>query len=236
MSNKDPYNELDYAYQVLKTFAVTHNYNKWIVNLFKPYVGKNVLEIGCGIGNLTRYLRELGQISCLDESEYFLQHIKIDYPGLNFYHYDIADKKVCERKSHHFDTIVCVNVLEHIENDEQSLINMHDILEIGGRVLIFVPAMSKLFNILDERLGHFRRYDKTGLENKLQQTGFIVEEIRYSNLIGMIGWFLRGKFSPQGTFPVVSTILFDKLVVLWKVGKFINLPCGMSLFAVARKG
>lgn len=224
-----------FAYEVLKTFALTHNYNKWIVDLLRPFIGKNILEVGCGIGNLSRYLKNLGKLSCLDKSEYFLQHMKIDYPELNFYHLDISDTKVRSLKGEKFDTIICVNVLEHIEDDEMALLNMYHILNQDGRLLLLIPAMPALYNILDARLGHFRRYDKGALEKKIIKAGFGVEEMRYLNLVGMIGWFVRGKFYKKEPFPVLSTLIFDKLVGLWKIGKFVRLPIGMSLFSVASK-
>lgn len=161
-----------FAYEVLKTFALTHNYNKWIVDLLRPFIGKNILEVGCGIGNLSRHLKNLGKLSCLDKSEYFLQHMKIDYPELNFYHLDISDTKVRSLKGEKFDTIICVNVLEHIEDDEMALFNMYHILNQDGRLLLLIPAMPALYNILDARLGHFRRYDKEALEKKIIKVGF----------------------------------------------------------------
>jgi SAM-dependent methyltransferase len=225
----------DFAHEVLKTFALTHNYNKWIVDRLKPFIGKNILEIGCGIGNLTRHLKGLGRLSCLDTSELFLRHMEIDYPELDFYHYDISDSEVRSLKRKKFDTIICVNVMEHVRDDEDALRNMFHILEQGGRVLLVVPALQALFNTMDARLGHVRRYDKSILESKLRRCDFTVSEIRYSNLLGMIGWFVRGKISRKGVFPVLSTFLFDKLVFLFKVEELVKLPFGMSLFAVARK-
>jgi len=120
---------LNYQYEVLRTFAITHNYNRWIFDLLKPSLGKNILEVGCGIGNLTKYLANYNRLTCIDKSENFIKHMKIDYPEIKFYEVDITDRSVLKLGENSFDTVICVNVLEHIDNDIKALKNMFDLLE-----------------------------------------------------------------------------------------------------------
>lgn len=226
-----------FAYEALKAFALTHNYNKWIYEIFKPYMGKNVLEVGCGIGNLTRYfLDSCNKLICLDTSPFFIKHLQIDYPELELYNFDIADDKVLSLENKNIDTIVSVNVLEHVENDNKALSNMFRLLQPGGHLLLFVPALSWLFGSLDENVKHYRRYDKDILMRKIENGKFQIDKMFYSNFIGIFGWYLNGKILKRKGFPIVQPIVFDKFVpLLTKIEKSIKPPIGMNLIVIAKK-
>lgn len=105
---------VDVAQETLKTFSLTHSYNKWVVDLLRPFVGKRILEVGCGIGNLTFYLQDLGELTCIDVSDLYLAHVRIDFPQVRFLKQDVADDGLRPLASEGYDTVVCVNVLEHI--------------------------------------------------------------------------------------------------------------------------
>jgi SAM-dependent methyltransferase len=227
-----------FAYEVLKTFALTHNYNSWIISLLKNFLAGRVLEVGSGTGNLTFYLSQLcEELVCVDKSDHYVQHLKIDYPNISFYCIDIADTSIFDilnRES--FDTIVCVNVLEHIENDMLALKNMLDLLKKGGKLLLFVPALSWLYGTFDRKVKHYRRYNKQELVEKVKRSGFIVKEVRYHNFIGIFGWYLNAKILKRTEFPIIQPLIYDKLVpVISKIEEKFKLPLGMSLFLVAEK-
>ena len=225
-----------YQHEVLRTFALTHNYNMWIVNMLKPYIDKNILEIGCGIGNLTFYLNQLGKLTCLDKSQSFIAHMKIDYPNIDFFDMDISGNDILELKSKNIDTIVCVNVLEHIEDDLKALENMHEILQPGGRLLLFVPALPALYGSLDKNLDHYRRYSKKELISKLEKHNFKIEKVRYNNFVGILGWFINSRVLGRKEFPILQPIVFDKFIpIMTKIERIIDFSFGMNLFAVAQK-
>jgi len=226
-----------FAYETLRAFALTHNYNQWIYEAFEPYLGKTVMEIGCGIGNMSRlFLRSCEKLIGIDTSDIFIKHLKIDYPELELYNYDIAGSEVLELKDKNIDTVVCINVLEHVEDDTRALENVHRILGRNGHFLIFVPALKGLYGTIDKNVSHYRRYDKNALKGKLESVGFVIEKIYYSNLIGVFGWFLNGKILKRKTFPILQPMVFDKLVpLISKLEKFIDLPFGMNLIVVATK-
>ena len=227
---------IDIAHETLKTFSLTHNYNIWLINQLGPYIGKKTLEIGCGIGNLTFYLQHLTNLTCLDVSDFYIAHMRIDYPTIKFYRNDIADEKVRELKHAEFDTITCINVLEHIEDDKKALQNMFDILQPKGRVLLYVPALQFLYGSVDKTISHYRRYNKNQLEKLLNEVGFIIEKIFYTNIIGTLGWFVNSKIQRKKNLSYWQIIAFDKFVpIIEKIEKHMNLPFGMSLLAIARK-
>jgi SAM-dependent methyltransferase len=224
------------AEETLKTFALTHNYNLWVINLLRPYVGRRMLEIGCGIGNLTYYLQGLAELSCVDVSDLYLSHMRLDYPGVRFFKFDAAGEEIRELASEGFDTVACINVLEHIRDARRALANIHAILSPGGRLLLYVPALQCLYSGLDRQLDHFRRYNRRPLEQLLLETGFEIERLTYSNMMGVLGWFLNGKVQRKRQLSIWQTILFDRFVpVIAALERRFRPPFGMSLLAVARK-
>jgi len=229
-------NIIDIGHETLKTFSLTHNYNLWIIHLLAPYMGKNILEIGCGIGNLTFYLQKFGKLSCIDISDYYIAHMKIDYPNIRFYNYDVSDRSITVLKKEGFDTIVCVNVLEHVRDDLTALRNVHEILDPGGRLLLYVPALRQLYGSVDADLDHYRRYDKAPLESLLKDAGFEIEKLFYSNFLAIFGWFFNSKIQRKKELSFWQTILFDKFVpYLEKIEKKLKPPVGMTLVAIACK-
>lgn len=226
-----------YAYEVLRALALTHNYNRWIYEMFEPYIGNSLLEVGCGIGNMTKhFIGSCKNYTGIDISESFLSHMHIDFPDQDLSCIDIVDEKILSLKSKRIDTITCINVLEHIENDKKALENMYNLLEPNGRLLLFLPAVSWLYGSMDKNVGHYRRYDKKSLVSLLESTGFKIDKVSYNNFLGMVGWFFNGKIIKRSNFPIIQPLIFDKILFLTtRIENMIKVPIGMTLVTVARK-
>lgn len=226
----------DVARETLKTFALTHNYNQWVIDLLRPYIRRKVLEVGCGIGNLTCYLQEFGNLTCIDISELYLAHMRIDFPDVRFVQCDAASPALPKVAGTGYDTVVCVNVLEHIADDTGAVANFHRVLASGGRLLVHVPALACLYGSLDRNLAHYRRYGRRQLAQLLTRTGFIIEHSQYCNLPAVLGWLLNSRVLGRAELSNWQTILFDRFVpLIAAIERRFRPPFGMSLFVVARK-
>jgi len=203
----------------------------------EPYVGRRVLEVGAGVGNMTRFLLRRERVVATDLDAKYLQilhHLFDSYPHVTIERFDLGDgtrPAVGER----FDTVLCLNVLEHIDDDEATLCRLHDLLEPGGRMVLLVPALRSLYGSLDRALDHFRRYDRDELCDKLRRAGFVVEQSSFFNLLGVPGWYLNSRVLKRTSFPPVQLALYDRLVPLFRLESRFRLPIGMSLIAIARR-
>jgi SAM-dependent methyltransferase len=140
-----------------------------------------------------------------------------------------------EIRSLHIDTIVCCNVLEHIEDDRATLKDLCEVLEPRGRLVLLVPALARLFGTLDEHLHHFRRYEKPELIGKLVEAGFSVEDCRFVNKPGVFGWYVNGKLLRRRVLPRGQLRVFSLLMPLLRREEQTPPAYGMSLLAIARR-
>ncbi|HEV3485034.1 MAG TPA: methyltransferase domain-containing protein, partial [Vicinamibacterales bacterium] len=134
-----------------------------------------------------------------------------------------------------FDTITCINVLEHTADDVAALRRAHALLQPGGRVVVFVPADASLFGALDAGIGHKRRYEKHELIDKLREAGFEVEHVSFQNRMSKLAWRLNSKLFNRRALPSAQSRFFDVLVPLFRALEGENPPAGLSLIAVGRK-
>lgn len=207
-------------------------YNKWLLSLIKPYLHGDILEVGGGIGNFTPYLKKYGEVISIDIEKLYIKKLKkITTAGFG----DIEANKYFF-KSKKFDSIVCLNVLEHIENDEKALHNMYSLLKPGGKLILLVPAHQRAYTKMDSNLGHFRRYTKQNLKTKFENSKFKVIKVRYYNLPGVIGWFVNGKLLRKKIIPKNQLGIFDKVFIPWLlIEKKVNVPLGLSVLIVGQK-
>jgi SAM-dependent methyltransferase len=228
----------DIVYQTLQRMKKLHRYNQWIFSTFRPFLGKRVLEIGSGIGNITKFLLDRDLIIATDMDPKYLALLKNTfgkYRKFMIENLDISGTEVERYQSHHLDSVVCFNVLEHIEQDEKALKNIFNFLEPGGRLLLLVPSHPWLYGSLDQHLGHHRRYGMKELKNKLETAGFRVIFLKYFNRIGILGWFLNSRIIRRERLPSLQLRIYNLLVPVFKLEKFFPLPFGTSLIAVAEK-
>lgn len=173
-------------------------YSQWMFSLYEKYIGKRVADIGCGVGTMTAYYidgKELvvgvdifqNQIELLEER--FRE--KGNFKGVLL---DILSEDTDALKEYKFDTVVCINTLEHLEDDKLAVSKMTDMI-CGGYIIILVPAFSKLYCHLDKNVSHYRRYDRGVLKNIAKECGLQVVENKYFNLLGILPYYLKGRFS-----------------------------------------
>jgi SAM-dependent methyltransferase len=214
-------------------------YHRWIFEKIKPHLRGNILEVGCGIGNLTGFLLNYGKVIAADVNEGYIQTVEKkyrDHPNLKgILLWDITQKPIPHFDSQ-IDTILCSNVLEHIEEDELVLRNLLPLLCEGGRLIVLVPALKGLYNVLDKELGHFRRYGRPELLQKLTLNGFRICSLKYFNLFGILGWFINGTLLRRGLLPARQIRMFNTMIPFFKcMEKIIPAWVGQSLIAVGEK-
>ena len=228
----------DIVYQTLQSMKRLHRYNRWIFLKFRPFLSRRVLEIGSGTGNITKFLLDRDLVIATDVEAKYLTLLKNTFGKYKKFMVErlyIPGAEIERYRSYHIDSVICFNVLEHIEQDETALRNIFDLLEPGGRLLLLVPSHPWLYGSLDKHLGHHRRYGKKELKNKLEARGFRVIYLKYFNRIGIFGWFLNGKILRRRELPSFQLAIYNLFVPLLKLEKFFPLPFGTSLLAVAEK-
>jgi glycosyltransferase involved in cell wall biosynthesis len=228
----------DVVYQTLQTVKRLHRYNRWVFLKFRPFLGRRVLEIGSGVGHITKFLLDRDLIMATDvEPKYLtlLKNIFRNYKKIMIERLDVPWTEIDRYRSYHIDSVICFNVLEHIEQDETALRRIFDLLEPGGRLLLVVPSHPWLYGSLDRQLGHHRRYGKKELKNKLEAMGFQVIFLKYFNRIGMLGWFLNSTILRRKRLPSFQLRIYNLLVPLFRLEAFFPLPFGTSLLAVGKK-
>lgn len=220
----------------LESMSQAYWYNQWTLNQFKEYLHGDILEIGCGIGNFTSYLTDHGNVWAIDiDQQYLIQSRQIigrkaqlGIGDIEKGEYFFGDLK--------FDSIVCLNVLEHIKNDKLALSNMFKLLKTGGKLILLVPAHEFLYGGIDKSIGHFRRYNKLGISKMLEEAGFRVGKLRSVNFLGALGWFLAGKILKKTLVGERSIELFNLVAPIFlQMENIIEFPFGTSILAIAER-
>jgi SAM-dependent methyltransferase len=224
---------------ILDAFSSAPNFNRWMADTIKPYIGKHVLEIGAGIGNLSRIL--MGGRKRYVATDLDLEHLErlrsrlSSRPNLETAVLDAARAGDIAAFREQMDTVVCLNVVEHIEDDHAALVNIYSALREGGRAIILVPEGQSIYSSLDEELGHWRRYSEEQLRERMAGAGFTVEAVLRFNRISRPGWWLNGKILKRRTISRSQLKNFDRLVWLFRRVDA-NLPWSpTSIIAIGRK-
>lgn len=222
------------------SFAV--NYHKWILDEFRPYLGQNIVEVGAGTGDFSLLLVEEkpASLTLIEPSEMFdhlIANVSSDIVDLQF-HKNIFENVVDEiAKKKRPDTVFYINVLEHIEDDNNELKLVYKCLQPGGHALIFVPALPWLYGNFDRRIGHFRRYVKSGIVENSKTAGFQVLTAKYFDFSGMIPWFIKYKLFRSDSLESGLIKLYDRFVVPVNraLESSITPPLGKNLLVVLQK-
>jgi len=225
-----------YAHKDLIDMEAAPKYTEWTLARTKPYVGRHLLEIGSGIGNNVRILMQYTDVIATEIDPVYLEILRNAYlntPGVDVREWDAALPPPADLPQ--ADSILCSNVLEHIEDDRGLVTNADRALKPGGRMIFIVPRGEKLYSSLDEAIGHYRRYDSQRLRELFENLGYEVEELFTLNKIGVLGWWWRGKISKQKAIGRAGLKAFNVLVPLFRLLDPILPWKGLSLVLVARK-
>lgn len=234
----DLYVEDEYGSHILTELESAQRFNRWMADAIRPWVGDRVLEIGAGIGNITHWLVPRHRYLATDINPHYLHVLQNQSAGRPYLTVDKADldrPEDFEDWHEKFDSVVCLNVLEHVPDPNRALSNMASTLASGGRLVLYVPQGPWLYCSLDEALDHRVRYDRASLRQQMEGAGLTIETIQYFNKTGVPGWFFNGKILRKRNLNKLQLKIFDTLMpVIRRVDRFLPWP-GLGLIAIGRK-
>ncbi|MGH7763407.1 MAG: class I SAM-dependent methyltransferase [Candidatus Dormibacteraceae bacterium] len=217
-------------------------YLRWQLEQFMPFLGRRVMEVGVGVGAIVAQLGDRDLVIAVDIEPPMVEFTRKRFagrPNHEFATLDISalpDATRRELRGKSLDSIVCINVLEHIEDDGAAVATMADLLVPGGVVALLVPAHPSLYGPYDKVEAHFRRYTKSSLRKVIEGAGLAVERLYYFNAIGAPGWWWQYKVMKRDHQTQSDYKLMELLVPPMRaVEKVIKPPFGMSVVTVARK-
>ncbi len=225
--------------------APARNYFAWQRRLVMREVGARVVEVGCGIGNFTGMLLEQCAVMALDLEPECIAELTARYAGAANLEAIAADwgaadweyRLLPRLRAFRPDSCVCLNVLEHIENDLDALRRMASILDPGGVIVLLVPAFPMLYGPIDRHLGHCRRYTRASVRKLAAGAGLEIKSLRYMNAVGLFGWWVNAHVFKREWQSAGQIVLFDRFVVpvLSRLEGAAAPPFGQSLLVVMRK-
>ena len=229
----------------LEAMSFARNYHRWILEIFEPHLGRRLVEVGAGSGSFSELLveRPFDSLSLVEPSRemYALltRHVETFREGAKVKPYNAVFRQVADtiREEQGPDSVIYINVLEHIEDDEGELRAVRETLAPGGRAFIFVPALPWLYGSFDRLIQHHRRYTKKELERKCEAAGFRVRLSRYFDIAGVFPWWVKYRLLKSETMEAGAVQLYDRFVVpLSKLAEgVIPPPLGKNIILVAEK-
>jgi glycosyltransferase involved in cell wall biosynthesis len=227
------------GYYILKSVAKAQKYNRWILKQVEPFLGQRVLEAGSGIGNLSGQLLNREHVVLVDNEEMYVSALRRRFAVRDNVHVDQADLTApadYDRwQDEELDTILCSNVLEHLEPDAEVLRSFYRTLVPGGHCIIIVPACRWLYTPLDRELGHFRRYSREELASKMTAAGFEIVQTKKHSRLGALGWATCGHLLRRRHLSPRQMIIYDRLLPVAKLLDHVLPLPAMSLIMVGRK-
>jgi len=213
------------------------NYNQWTFDQFKKYVRGNVLEVGCGVGSFTKLITDqcsFDSMYCIDISSAAIDHIK----KRNFRKEIKIECIDLMNTEGEYDFIVCMNVMEHVEDDVSFFKKLLSLLKPEGVLFHLVPSHQFLYSNFDEAAGHFKRYNKEMMRSLETGDNVKLTEQYYFNLIGALGYWAVYKALKSGNINDTEGEIgfFDKYIVPFS-RNFLPLktPLGISLISIYKK-
>jgi SAM-dependent methyltransferase len=228
-----------YGRAFLNNLTGTPQYLSWMTRLLRAHLGDTVLELGAGIGNIAGRLmsRRLHYVAAEKDPLYLhaLRNRFLRTPNVSVLKLDPEEPCDYSSVGERFDTVLCVNVLEYVQDPGALVESAASLLASGGSIILLTPQSQALFGSLDKTLGHRRRFSRNDLETLLQKRGLTVRRMVQLNKIGTPGWWLYGKILRRKHINKVMLKLFDKTVWIWRrIDGLLPWP-GLSLIVLATK-
>lgn len=231
------YNDDLYGGEILDRLNHAPRFTRWMADVVRPYVGNRVLEIGAGTGNMSIQLMPRSVYWATDVNPHYvgyLDSLRATRPYMQVAYTDGMNAQSFPA-GQSFDTVISLNVLEHLQDDVGALRNIRDALDEGGRAIVLVPNGPELYGSLDEVLGHCRRYTKEALVEACETAEFRVEKVLEFNRPGVVAWWLNGRVLRRRTFSLVQIRILNLMTPIFRVtDRWLPLP-PLSLIAILRK-
>ena len=218
-------------------------YLEWQLEAFRPFLGRRVLEVGCGVGGILERLGPRERVIGIDVEPDVLAFAARRFAARPECRFEVADVGAlapelrASLRAERLDTILAINVLEHVRDDLGALQTFEELLVPGGTLCLLVPAHPCLYGPYDRLDGHYRRYTRRTLGTLLSFTGLRPLRLRYFNAVGALGWWvqyrlLRRAVHTPGHFGAMNRIL----PLVRPLERLVPPPFGLSLVAVCRRG
>jgi SAM-dependent methyltransferase len=220
--------------------ASARNYFAWQGRMVTRELGRRVVEVGCGVGNFTGLLLDREVVVALDVEADCVERLRQRYPGQRNLHSFACDANSPEFEQvarFHPDSCVCLNVLEHIEDDGAALARMASVLTPGGVIVLIVPAFASLYGPIDRNLGHYRRYSRGSMRRLAAELGLGIRRLRFMNTVGFFGWWANSHIFRREAQSPGQIGFFDRYIVpvMSRVEDLVPPPYGQSLLVVLEK-
>lgn len=239
MQLQDADTRLTYTLEDQQRMSRAKNYFAWQSRLVLPELGQRVVEIGCGIGNFTNSLLTRESVVAIDIEEGCIGHLRQRYPNQPNLHAFVreAGAALDDLKAFRPDSVVCLNVLEHIGDHNAALQNMASILPENGVIVLIVPAFDALRGPIDRNLGHHRRYSRRSIARMAARANLRVRKMHYINLPGFFGWWFNARILRRQAQSAAQIEIFDRFVVpvISRLEAVVHPPFGQSLFCVLER-
>lgn len=228
----------------LQVIAGARQFNTWMFRVIQPFINGRILEIGSGIGNISSLLlKDYPSVTLSDINPQYCSYLHEHYGHFtsleSIERLDLVAPDFEQRNANllqQFDTIILMNVIEHIEDHDQAVNNAKRLLRTGGQLILLAPAYPYLFCKLDTGLGHFRRYTKKSLKALLTRNGFFISGHTYFNFTGIAGWFLFGKILRRTELNNGEVGIYEKTVPLHKfIDRLMHRFAGLSVICIGKK-
>ncbi len=229
--------------QTLELFADAPAFNNWLYQSIAPLIKGTVMEIGSGIGNISEFLlKHHEKVILSDLRPEFCTSLQQRFTNspqlLGVHQADLSLTDFAETYPyllHKFDTVIALNVIEHIQDDALVIRNCKSLLKEQGVLIVLVPAYSSLYNSFDKELGHYRRYNKKSITTLLVNQDLKAINTKYFNFAGIFGWWFTGSVLKRRHIPKGQLKLFNKLVPLFRImDKLVLHKKGLSVIAAAQ--